>query len=586
MIRRVTLTNFKKFKDTQFELLPDGISFLAGGNNSGKSTLLQALAVWEFCRVVLEMERGRESLQVGYTRQGLGVSDDEFSPVAIASLKHLWTNLKTQEAGSVDGYSLGIRCDWEDAAGNPKHLKIAMALANDRLFLKAGSTNLQEGDIIPTVAYLPPFAGIGSRENLMSGAERRAMIGRGLSGGIVRNLLHDMHAENDRQRTRLKEGRTKIKNSDLARLRSEDSWEILQSTLGDIFKTQLEVSPFNSIYHSYIRVNCVKGDYNNKTFKRYSGYNAKDLMAEGSGFLQWLSVYALALDPSVNVILLDEPDAHLHPSLQSQLIDHLFSICEKRSKQLLLATHSTEILRWVDHGKILAFKGSRANYLNESNQKVSLFLGLGSDYAPKLDPLRKGKRLLIVENDSDARILKAWARQLKIDWPGKLVVWPWTGGSSERKQLFLQLKNEIEDLRVISIRDRDDMELDHVDKTTLRDKSVGNQHGDLMLRVWRRRHIENYVLQPDAISRASGEPVETVNALFAEHALVVPDNFPSRDVAVAMIDARGKETSQEHVRSIKKVLGVSPIDIAEKMNADEIPEDVKTLISQIVELCD
>lgn len=43
-------------------------------------------------------------------------------------------------------------------------------------------------------------------------------------------------------------------------------------------------------------------------------------MVEGSGFLQWLSVYTLALNPSINVLLLDEPDAHLHTTLQDHLL--------------------------------------------------------------------------------------------------------------------------------------------------------------------------------------------------------------------------------------------------------------------------
>jgi ABC-type lipoprotein export system ATPase subunit len=43
MISTVTVQNFKRFKaPTAFSLKPDGVTFLAGGNNSGKSTLLQA----------------------------------------------------------------------------------------------------------------------------------------------------------------------------------------------------------------------------------------------------------------------------------------------------------------------------------------------------------------------------------------------------------------------------------------------------------------------------------------------------------------------------------------------------------------
>jgi hypothetical protein len=101
MIESVKLTRLKRFTNSSFALHPNGISFLAGGNNSGKSTLLQAIAVWEFCRLVLENERGRESLSVGYGGQGLGLSDDEFSPIAVASLKHLWTNLKSQIPGQM-----------------------------------------------------------------------------------------------------------------------------------------------------------------------------------------------------------------------------------------------------------------------------------------------------------------------------------------------------------------------------------------------------------------------------------------------------------------------------------------------------
>ena len=66
-------------------------------------------------------------------------------------------------------------------------------------------------------------------------------------------------------------------------------------------------------------------------------------MVEGSGFLQWLSVYALALNKDLDVLLLDEPDAHLHPVPQGHLTHKLAKLCENK-KQVLLATHSTTIL--------------------------------------------------------------------------------------------------------------------------------------------------------------------------------------------------------------------------------------------------
>ncbi len=112
------------------------------------------------------------------------------------------------------------------------------------------------------------------------------------------------------KRKELKGERRKMKDSDLARLRREDPWERLRSTLIDVFQTELSVAPFNDAYHSYIRVETIKGSSKTGKFVPFSAANARDMMAEGTGFLQWLSVYSLALDHSVDVILLDEPDAH------------------------------------------------------------------------------------------------------------------------------------------------------------------------------------------------------------------------------------------------------------------------------------
>jgi predicted ATPase len=584
MIHSVTLTKFKRFSDTTFELLPTGISFLAGGNNCGKSTLLQAIAVWDFCRMILENERGVKSLYSGYMGQGLGLSNDEFSPISVASLKHLWTNLTTQNPGQ-DGYSLAIECKWRDAAAAEKKLKLALALANDRLFVKPVSSNIVAGDSLPHVAYLPPFAGIVSKENKMSSADRRSMIGRGLAGGIIRNLILDMQSKNEVKRANLKAGRTKIKSSDLAALRQSDPWEILQTTMARIFGMQLIVEPFNDLFHTSIRVECAKGKLEGTTFVRHPNFKPRDLMAEGSGFLQWTSVYVLALSPDVRTLLLDEPDAHLHPTLQSQLVEALEAIVAAEGKQVLMATHSTEILRWADHHAVMQFKGMGGKYLIDADQKTSLFLGLGSDYAPKIDPLRKSKRMLIVENDSDARILKALALRAGLIWPNNLVIWPWTGNSSERKNLFLQLKAEIPELKVISIRDRDDQALETVDPANLRDKVIASPDESMRIRVWRRRHIENYLLCPAAIERAAGKTSAEVEALLAEHAITVPANFTSRTVAAALLDARGKEILQTYTNSVKRTFHITPLAIAEVMTPEEVCEDVIELIEQIIQMC-
>jgi AAA15 family ATPase/GTPase len=47
MIQKVRLKNFKRIEDETFNLTD--FDLLVGANNSGKSTLLQALAIWQYC---------------------------------------------------------------------------------------------------------------------------------------------------------------------------------------------------------------------------------------------------------------------------------------------------------------------------------------------------------------------------------------------------------------------------------------------------------------------------------------------------------------------------------------------------------
>ncbi|WP_373926633.1 AAA family ATPase, partial [Enterobacter hormaechei] len=41
-IKKITLHRFKQFRDTEIEI-DQGLSLVVGGNNSGKSSILQAL---------------------------------------------------------------------------------------------------------------------------------------------------------------------------------------------------------------------------------------------------------------------------------------------------------------------------------------------------------------------------------------------------------------------------------------------------------------------------------------------------------------------------------------------------------------
>lgn len=587
MIRRVSLQRFKQFKEEAIDLHPSGITLLAGGNNAGKSTLLHALAVWEFCRTAIEQERGADTFLASSHRQGLGVGGDEFSPVAVPSLKHLWTNLKTQkEVRDPDGYTLRIRCEWDDASGQPQELEFGLALANDRLFIKVTHSNLSQGFRLPVIAYLPPFAGITDRETKVSPAIRRRRTGEGLAGAVLRNLLLDLEQRNEAERARLKQGRSKLTEADLRSLRASDPWELLQQTLRTTFRTELVIDPFREEYHSYIRIEVVKGTVAGFKLKRFPGFNKRDLMVEGSGFLQWLSVYALATSPEVDVLLLDEPDAHLHPTLQAHMMTALEDLGRRSSKQVLVATHSSELLRHWPSTRIMEVRsraGRKFKYLSEDHQKVGLLENLGSDYAPRIDPIRRAGRVLFLEGKTDEKMLGAIESVLGRDvlkhWP----IWLTSATHKERHQLFRALAEDIPGLVGVSVRDRDDEPINTVG-SDLRDLVFPARNHFHTLK-WRRRHLETYLISPDAIARCTGATVEDVRAnLASTFSIAVGANFTDSDCPEVLMQANGKDVLGRELEGLLAGTGHLPEDVALSLVLSEVCDDLRTFFDTLDDL--
>jgi predicted ATPase len=584
MLDKVTVERFKRFKDrTEFDFHPTGVTYLAGGNNSGKSTLLQALAIWEYARSVIEAKKGPSGLCAGGQAQAVGVAYEEFSPVLVPDLKHLWFDLHSQKP-------LTIRCDWNLSRGNApllRHLEFSLSLVHDRLYIKRASSNVPAGEKVPRLSYLPSFAGMGRREERMSPVTRKQHVGKGLAGSVLRNSIYDLFEENQRAREAAKTIKGRLPKAALAEIRKTDAFEHLGLVLAEVFKGGLSVAEFNEILESTLSIEVWEGYWDGKDFKKRTGTKPKDLMAQGSGFLQWLSVYCLAVDPSNDVLLLDEPDAHLHPALQGHLMQKLAEIATTRDKQVLLTTHSTTVLGEAKPASV--YRMETRNYLASEDDRVALFVGLGSQYAPRLDQLKRLKRLFLHDGPSDLEVLKSWARTLAIHWPEGLVCWEYTKEREAREILFSELKKEIPGLKSISLQDRDDYPFAET-KADLTFDNMQPFKAGLGLRRWRRRNIENYLLSPAAIARAAAPecgPVaeDDVKKVLENHGLVIPEGFTVSACPQTLANTDGKEVFTKNDASITATFGCTYVDVAEAMTAAEIPDDARTLLQQLTEMC-
>jgi hypothetical protein len=139
-------------------------------------------------------------------------------------------------------------------------------------------------------------------------------------------------------------------------------------------------------------------------------------------------------------------------------------------------------------------------------------------------------------------------------------------------------------LKVISFEDRDDYPFAET-KPDLTCGSMSPFSSGLGLRRWRRRNIENYLLHPAAIARAAAKTEEEVKQfLETVHGLSVTANFKDSDCPQTLANTDGKEIITKNAKSITTEFGIDYKQIAEAMLPEEISDDVKTLLQQLIDM--
>lgn len=579
MITKLDLVNFKRFKEKTINLKPFQLQVLAGANNSGKSTILHALTAWEFCKTLHFYERGKEFYN---DNRSLGINIDDFTPLNIPNLKYLWASLSTGNT-----YNMSIKVYWKQGV-DEYFLKFGFAYAQERVYIKVEEHNLDNETHLPKIAYLPPFAGIISKELWVSKAQRNRLIGQGLAGSVLRNLIIDFYRQHLSLRQNFTDDRGRVTREGWQHLKENDPFEILNRNLHEVFQAYLFPKEFNPDFHSYIVIEMQKGALPGNKLYPFPGYKKRDIMAEGSGFLQWLSVFVFALDPNISVLLLDEPDAHLHTSLQWQLFEKLIDLSSRNQKQVLFATHSTEIIKGVKPELILKVDGNSISFLTQERQKVTLLAGLGTEHNLLFAQIQQKKRILFVENESDKELLKVWAEKLGLEWPNNLYAWGFANKHKQRKELFFHLKDHLDELKCLSLQDKDNDEYETTNENLsdgLFDDSEENGK-EFRCRKWRRWEIENYLICPNAIAAAADKTQEEVRQrIIDKNGIAVPANNYRKSGRQAntqpLFDVEGKAV----IEPICTEYGITKLDIANAMKQKQVFDDVRSLVEEIIDMC-
>ena len=144
------------------------------------------------------------------------------------------------------------------------------------------------------------------------------------------------------------------------------------------------------------------------------------------------------------ILLLDEPDAHVHPDLQVRFADFLVQACKKFALQSVVATHSTALLSALGQlggakTKVVYLSRERQNYKAEVLDKVRREMATCLGGHLLMGPLF-GAPILLVEGDDDYRVWSQVPRHNKIS----LAVIP--SGGDEIKQYQRKLETLLSSL--------------------------------------------------------------------------------------------------------------------------------------------
>lgn len=226
----------------------------------------------------------------------------------------------------------------------------------------------------------------------------------------------------------------------------------------------------------------------------------REIYWAGFGFQVWCQMLTYIVRARKDsLLIIDEPDIYLHSDLQRQLVGLLKSI----GPDVLIATHSTEIISEADPGDLLIVnkKTLSAKRIKDPSQLQGVFGVLGSNLNPTLTQLAKSRRAVFVEG-KDFQVFAAFARKLgnqKLANRSDFAVIPVEGFNPQKvndfsKGIELTLGGKL--LKAV-IFDRDYRSKGEADKEITQLKKIVD-----FAHIHARKEIENYLLEPAAIERA------------------------------------------------------------------------------------
>ena len=469
MLTGLTVRNFKRFRDVEIEL-GNPVVFI-GPNNSGKTSAMQALALWD-----VGLKRWNEK-RAGKTtperRPGVTVSRRDLAAVPVPNAALLWRGRHTRDTRVEDGRrgtrNVLIEIVVEGVtAGKAWTCGLEFDHANEESFycrpLRTDAKGTGRMPVPPEaggvrIAVLPPMSELAATETRLDDGAVNVRVGEGRTAGVLRNLCLRVHD------------------------RDPGRWDALARRIETLFGAALGAPRYVAERGE------IEMDYR-------EGGARLDLSSSGRGLQQTLLILAYMDANPGAVILLDEPDAHLEILRQRQIYELLTEAARTSGSQIVAASHS-EVVLTEAAGKdtVIAFVGRPHRIDDRGSQLRKALTEIGwEDYVQA----EQTGWVLYLEGATDLAVLRAFAERLGHEAAARCLERPFVryvgNRPSRAERHFAGLKEALPQLAGVALFDR----LDAGPPTS----------GQVRCLAWKKREIENYLCTPAALeawARASGE---------------------------------------------------------------------------------
>lgn len=473
----IEIENFKGFNNKVHVSL-NNPSVLIGPNNSGKTTVLQALSLWN--RAVKAWLNKKGSGHKKAARDAVGINRLLILDIPVKETRYFWNSAKIRKKDSNISFSICVSVCMDEGIFMP--LKMIFSYRDpETLYSKPDDSVMGNSKLLETAGKLNfnllyPMSGLSGGDNghveetMLTEGRINVLLGQGQTTQVLRNLCYKVWAEN------------------------KTDWENIKNIMLKMFSFQINDPKFDETRGS------ITLDYKDP------GSNVPlEISLAGRGAQQMLLLLAYLYIYKNGILLIDEPDAHLEILRQKQVFNILKDISKKNKTQIIIATHSEVILdEAVENNLSCIVDGKIIDFSSKQDAKVTLKeLGIQHYYNALVT-----HRLLITEGSSDVDALRAFATKLNHpvkdlldsrlftlyikdstnnDTDGSITRQLETIGIDYRKY-FQILKKLDPELKAIAIRDGDGT-----------CHPIDRSQKDLEIVYWDKYEIENYFITPELL---------------------------------------------------------------------------------------